>query len=80
MRQSWACRVAWFPFLRAGRVLLDYALDSSLVLGAVFLKQIIRLGLSGGFGVRGVEKILNAQRDLLYRDSGLPSLFLVEDR
>jgi hypothetical protein len=54
--------------------------DPSLVLDLVFLKEVVRLSLCGRVGVRIVEKVLNAKRNLLDGDGGLPTFLLIQDR
>lgn len=61
-------------------ILADDTLDSFLILHLVSLEQVVRLGLGGRLGIGVVQKILDAQEDLLDSDSRLPSLVFVEDR
>jgi len=56
------------------------ALDFSLICSLILLEQIVRVGLSWRFGIRGIQQFLDAKKDLLDRDSGLPSLFFVQNR
>jgi hypothetical protein len=60
-------------------ILLHDVLDLLLVCRPVLLKEVERIGLRGGLGVRLVEQRLYAEEDLLDRDRGLPAFFFVED-
>lgn len=62
------------------RILANNLLDPPLVLRAVSLEHVVRLGLGGGLRVGVVEEVLDAEEDLLDRDGRLPRLFLVQDR
>lgn len=62
------------------RVLPDNLLYSPFICRAVFLKEIVRVGLGRGFGVGIVKQILNAQKNLLYGNRGFPGFFFVQDR
>lgn len=61
-------------------VVADQTANPLLVLGAILLKQVVRLCLGRRLGVRVVEEVLDAQQDLLDGDGGLPCLLLVENR
>lgn len=61
-------------------ILLDDPLHASLVLDPILLEEVICVGLGGRLGIWVVQKILNAEKDLLHSDGGLPSLLLVQDR
>ena len=65
--------------LRRG-ILAHNLLDAPLVLHAVPLEHVVRLGLGGRLRVGVVEQVLDAQEDLLDRDGRLPRLLLVQDR
>jgi hypothetical protein len=63
-----------------GGVVADQTANPLLVLGAILLKQVVRLCLGRRLGVRVVKEVLDAQQDLLDGDGGLPCLLLVENR
>lgn len=46
---------------------------------AILLKEIVGFSLSWRFGIRIVQQILNAKKDLLDCDRWLPSLLFIQD-
>lgn len=68
-----------FSSLLRRLVLLDDLPNPLLILRTISLIHIVRLSLSGRFGVGVIEKILDAEKDLFDGNGGLPCLFLVQD-
>ena len=66
--------------LSRSRVIPDDLLDLLVVGSAILAEEVVGFSLSGRLGVGLVQQRLNAEKNLLDGDSGLPGLFLVEDR
>ena len=62
------------------RVVLDDVLDLAFVRGAVLLKEVVRISLSGRIRIWSVQKFLNADKNLLDGDCRLPSFLLIQNR
>lgn len=62
------------------RVLSDDPLDFGFICCLVFLKEVVCIRLRWRIGIWVIEKILDAQQDLLDRDCRLPAFLLVQNR
>lgn len=60
-------------------ILAHDPLDASLVLDAVLLEEVVRLGLCWRFRVGVVQQVLHAEKNRLDRDGWLPRLLLIQD-
>lgn len=60
-------------------ILLDNSLDAPFILDSVFFEEVVCVGLGGRLGVGIVQKVLDAEENLLDGDCWLPCLLLVQN-
>jgi len=59
------------------RMFPDNTLDLVLICHSILLEEVVRVGLRWRVGVGVVEEVLNAEKDLLDGNCGLPAFFFV---
>lgn len=65
--------------LSRSRVIPDDLLDLLVVGSAILAEEVVGFSLSGRLGVGLVQQRLNAEKNLLDGDSGLPAFLFVEN-